>query len=76
MHKEDFVALRLPADLREQFMAKYKTTLVTAYGIVQKEYVAVPAALLAKTKELAKWFLAAHDYVAGMKPKATKKAKK
>jgi hypothetical protein len=29
---------RLPADVREEFIAKYRTTLYHAYGIVQKEY--------------------------------------
>ncbi len=33
---ENGVALRLPADVRDEFLAKYETTLYHAYGIVQK----------------------------------------
>src|SRR5438105_1531693 len=60
--KEDFLALRLPEDIRKAFLDKYKTTLVTAYGIVQKEYVTVPDTLLQKTKELAVYFDISYKY--------------
>ena len=40
------LALRLPAGDRERFVERYGTRLHEAYGIVQKEYVTVPAALL------------------------------
>ena len=71
--KDGMVALRLsPAD-REAFIEKYKTTLMTAYGIVQKEYVVVPDSLLKKTKELKLYFDKSYEYVSGLKPKATKK---
>ena len=46
------LALRLPADEREKFLKKYKTTLFEAYGIVQREYVTVPDTLLKNTSEL------------------------
>src|ERR1022692_1917410 len=46
------MALRLPTGEREKLLAKYKTKLFEAYGIVQKRYVTVPDALLAKTDEL------------------------
>src|ERR1017187_2461040 len=52
LHASGVMALRLPAGEREKFLAKYKTKLFEAYGIVQKEYVTVPDALLAKTNEL------------------------
>lgn len=68
------LALRLPADAREGFLTKYQTTLYHAYGIVQKEYVTVPAELLAKTDELAAYFRASFDYAMTLKPKATKRA--
>src|SRR6266403_209761 len=45
-------ALRLPETEREKFLKKHKTNLFEAYGVVMKEYVAVPDALLAKTREL------------------------
>src|SRR5215510_9194867 len=73
---ENGVALRLPAGAREEFLLKYQTVLYHAYGIVQKEYVTVPAELLAKTDELAPVFRASFDYAKTLRPKATKRAKK
>jgi hypothetical protein len=71
--KDGFLALRLPVGAREVFLAKYNTSLVTAYGIVQKEYVMVPDSLLEQTAELKPWFDKSYDYVSSLKPKATKK---
>jgi hypothetical protein len=34
--------MRLPENEREKFLKKYKTKLFEAYGVVMKEYVAVP----------------------------------
>jgi hypothetical protein len=73
---ENGVALRLPADVREEFLAKYGTTLYRAYGIVQKEYVTVPAELLAKTDELVPYFRASVHYAKTLRPKATKRPRK
>jgi len=64
-----FVSLRLPEGVREAFLKKYKTELTRQYGIVQKEYVKVPNALLKKTAELKPWFVKSHKYVASLKPK-------
>ena len=69
--KTGTLALRLPEPERQRFLDKYKTTLCTAYGVVQKEYVDVPGALLAKTAELATYFAASHAYVASLKAKPT-----
>src|SRR5580693_8567445 len=54
--KSGKLALRLPEQEREEFLKKYNATLCEAYGVVQKEYVEVPDALLKKTKELKKFF--------------------
>jgi TfoX/Sxy family transcriptional regulator of competence genes len=70
---EGRLALRLPQDVREQFLKKYKTTLFEAYGAVMKEYVAVPDALLQKTKELQKYLGVSYAYAKTLKPKPTKK---
>jgi|SRR6185312_1833099 len=72
LSKDGFLALRLPEPSKNEFLEKYKTTLVTAYGIVQKEYVTVPDNLLAKTDELKPWFDLGYEYTAGLKPKPTK----
>jgi len=69
------MALRLPDDAREAFLKKYKTTLCTAYGVVQKEYVTVPDALLNKTRELQPYLALSYDYVKTLKPKSTTRKK-
>jgi len=74
--KSGRVGLRLPEGERETFIKKYKTKLVEQYGIVQKEYVEVPDALLAKTTELKKHFDASFEYVSSLKAKPTTKSKK
>jgi len=65
------LALRLPAEEREKFLAKYKTTLFEAYGVVMKEYVEVPAALLRRTAELKKFFAMSYEYAGALKAKPT-----
>ena len=74
LHPRGELALRLPEEERAAFLARYKTTLFAAYGVVQKEYVTVPEALLKKTGELRKHFDLSYRYAAALKPK-TKKAK-
>ena len=75
-NKEGFAALRLPGPVKAAFLEKYNTTLVTAYGIVQKEYVVVPDSLLANTEELLPYLQAGYDYVSSLKPKPAKGSKK
>ncbi|MGO9519569.1 MAG: hypothetical protein ACLPND_21235 [Candidatus Korobacteraceae bacterium] len=67
------LAIRLSAEDREKFLKKYKTTLFEAYGVVMKEYVTVPDALLKKTNELAKYLDLSYEYVKTLKPKPTTK---
>ena len=74
LHPSGAMALRLPPGDREKFLRKYGTKLFEAYGIVQKEYVTVPADLLSKTAELKKYFEISYRYAATLKPK-TKTAK-
>src|SRR5579862_8732003 len=73
LSKEGKLELRLPAADIGAFLKKHKTKRCEAYGIVQKEYVEVPDALLAKTAELKKYFDASVEYVSGLKPKPTMK---
>ena len=72
MHQSS-LAIRLPEDKREEFLRNYNATLFTAYGTVMKEYVAVPDALLKKTKELQKYLEFSYEYAKTLKPKPTKK---
>lgn len=73
---EGRMALRLPEDVREQFLKKYKTKIFEVYGAVMKEYVAVPDTLLQNTKELRKYFAESYAYAKTLKPKPTKKPKR
>ena len=75
LHPRGQVALRLPAPAREQFMAECATTLFEAYGVIQKEYVTVPAGLLADAVAMTPWLRESVAYVSGLKPKPTKKGK-
>jgi hypothetical protein len=69
------LSLRLPANERESFVKKYKTNISVMYGMQMVEYVDVPDALLAKTKELQKFFAASYAYTSSLKPKPTSKKK-
>ena len=66
-------ALRLPAEGRDAFLKRYKTTLCEQHGSVLPEYVEVPHALLNKTQELKTFFDSSYAYVSSLKPKPTKK---
>ena len=71
LSKTGTLALRLPSETRDAFLKKYKTTLCKQYGVVQKEYVEVPDALLKKTSDLKAFFAQSFDYVSSLKPKPT-----
>ena len=63
------MGLRLPPGEVEKFLKKYKTALFKSYGVVKKDYVTVPDALLKNTKELKKYLEISYEYVATLKPK-------
>lgn len=67
------LALRLSEVEREKFLKKYKTTLFEAYGVVMKEYVAVPDALLGRTRELQKYLAMSYEYAGTLRPRPTRK---
>jgi len=69
------MALRLSDDLREEFEAKYESGPVIQYGSVMRGYASVPDVLLAKTKELSKWFDRAHDWIGTLEAKPTTRKK-
>jgi hypothetical protein len=73
LHPSGILSLRLPPGAREEFLARYDTTLFEAYGIVQMEYVTVPGSLLANTEELAPYFKTSYEYTKTLKPKPSKK---
>ena len=63
------MGLRLPKDELEAFLTKYKTTLFESYGVIKKNWAAVPDALLKNTKELKKYLEISYAYVKTLKPK-------
>ena len=67
------LVMRLPAGQREAFLERFDTVIHEAYGTVLKDWVVVPDALLADTTALAPHFRASYDYVAGQKPKPTRR---
>ncbi len=69
------LAIRLPPGEREAFLKKHKATLMPAHGTVMAEYVAVPAALLAKTKVLQPYLELSYAYVQTLRPKTQKPLK-
>jgi len=74
--KDDYLALKLPAEERTRFLDKYNTKLVEQYGIIQKEYVVVPDQLLENTEELKRYFDISYNYTSSLKPNPTTKRKK
>jgi hypothetical protein len=65
------LGMRLASGDRDAFITAYGTGLYEAHGTVMKEYVAVPAELLARTRELAPYLVKSYDYAKSLKPKAT-----
>jgi TfoX/Sxy family transcriptional regulator of competence genes len=73
MQPSGVLAMRLPEAAREEFLKKYHAGLHEAYGAVMKEYVAVPDALLGKTKELQKYLASSYEHVKTLKAKPSRK---
>ncbi len=67
------MALRLPSDQYEDFLARYDSGPVTQYGRVMQGYVCVPEKLLKDADDLVGWFSRSHDWISTLPPKATKK---
>ena len=71
--KEGVLALRLPAEAREQFIKYFETELCVQYGRVMKGYVVVPDDLIRQTERLKEYFNLSFEYVSSLKPKPSKK---
>lgn len=76
LDSEGTLRIRLPKDVLETFLIKYKTKQPVSYGVLLKEYAEVPSSLLKKTAELKPYFKSSFDYVNSLKPKPTTKTKK
>jgi hypothetical protein len=75
LNENGALALRLPVAERETFLTRYGTTLNVSHGVVQKEYVVVPDALLADTEELREHFAVSLAYARSLRPKPTTRKK-
>ncbi len=73
LDKEGILNLRLDQKHREEFLKKFKAVQPVQYGVLMKEYVAVPGKLLNSTKELQVWLKFSYEYAASLKPKKTKR---
>ena len=69
------LGMRLAAADRDAFIATYGTGLYQAHGTVMKEYVAVPADMLARTSELAPYLAKSYTYAKSLQPKSTTRRK-
>ena len=67
------MALRLSAEMTDEFRSTYESGDVTQYGATMRGYSSVPAALLEDTATLASWFDRSWDWIGTLPPKPTKK---
>lgn len=67
------MALRLPPDGREEFLARFGAELAVQHGRTMKEYVIVPGDLLERTDELQPWLKRSQEWIGTLKPKPTKR---
>jgi hypothetical protein len=63
------MGMRLPAAGYEAFLKKYKASPFESYGVVKKDWVTVPDALLENTKELKKYVVMSYEATKALKPK-------
>ena len=71
--KDGTMGLRLSKDDRELFLGKYNSQLMEQHGRVMKEYAQIPDDVLKNTEVLKDYFQKSYEYVAGLKPKPSKK---
>jgi hypothetical protein len=63
------LGIRLPAAEAERFLTKYATTPFVSYGVVKKDWVTVPEALLSNTEELKPYLNMSYEFTRTLKPK-------
>jgi hypothetical protein len=71
INRANVIGLRLGQEDLAAFMAVGSRPFEGTPGFINKEYGSVPAAMLADTKALRRWFKASHAYASGLKPKKT-----
>jgi hypothetical protein len=63
------LGIRLPAAEVEPFLKKHKTKLFESYGVIKKDWVTIPDALLQSTKDLRKYLDMSYESTRTLKPK-------
>jgi hypothetical protein len=71
--KANVIGVRLSESDMAAFLLSGGTPFEGIPGFVNKEYGAIPKAMLADTKMLQTWFRLSHAYASKLKPKPTKK---
>ena len=73
MAKTGSVGIRLPKEMREQFLKKYNTVLFENHkGPIMKEYVQVPDELMNQLEILVPYVKSSFEFVKTLKPKPSK----
>jgi hypothetical protein len=75
LDKDGILAIRFSEKEKEELIQEYNASLKISYGVIQKEYIKIPAALLKDKKTLTSYFIKSYEYTKVLKPKATKKNK-
>lgn len=69
LNKEGQFGIRLPKDLREQFLSEYESGPLLSHGATMREYVLVPDDLLTRPGELFPFLMSGFEYVNSLPPK-------
>ena len=69
LNKKGELGIRLPKEMRTQFIKEYKTTLFTAYGTIMQEYVLIPEKMFENMEVLSSYLNEGYKYVSSLKPK-------
>lgn len=70
------MALRLSAELEEDFRSQYESGPVVQYGSTMRGYSSVPPELLDDIEPLRDWYDRSWEWIGTLKPNPTKKAAK
>lgn len=71
--KDGEFSLRLPKEILEEFLEKYKAEISVQHGTTLKEYALVSRSVFENTQELLPYFEQSYNMVKALKPKPTKK---
>ncbi|WP_411031548.1 hypothetical protein [Spongiimicrobium sp. 3-5] len=73
LNKAGELGIRLPKDVRQQFLNDYDSGPFMSYGAVMREYVLVPKELCENLEAISSYMDIAHTYVNSLPAKSSKK---